>query len=58
MKIIAKLQFAGIVPKGEFYEIMDYIDGMKINGWVFVKHERLDFGINVKFDYELEKYTL
>ena len=53
----AKAKFTGCVDKPTFYIMLDYIDKMKANGWVLVKHGREDFFTEIRIDYELEKYS-
>ena len=52
-KIICEAHFTGEVPKSVFYVIMDQIDLLKRNGYVFYKHERVDHSHTIKFDYVL-----
>ena len=57
--IICRASFRGEITKQLFYSLIDYIDQMKEDGFVFENHYRTDLDNgNVKIDYSLILYSI
>jgi len=56
-ELTCKFSVKGKMCKDAFYVLMVLIDDLKLRGFVFKKHERIDLPNNeTQIDYVMEKY--
>jgi hypothetical protein len=54
--VVSTASFNGTIYKRDFYVILEHIDKLKQEGFVFEKHERIDAENEIIYDYVLCLY--
>ena len=56
-ELICKASFMGTISRNDFYQILESIDKLKLAGFIFETHERIDYEYTITFKYILHLYT-